>query len=596
MNRCPVNPHNPKNLEAASQPVTTAPAGNTLLVEMGIGTVLLDHGVITQAQLDDALAQQRASGERLDRVLVRMGLVDADQVLQTIGDQFHLDVVDLDTTEVDASVLQTLPASLVQKQRCVPIRQEHGILTVATSDPFELSVLDELRLLTGYSIELVLADDEGLQRFIRANYGVGSDTLDALSAEAGAQVETKGDEDEIEQAQEASVIRLVNDLLVEAIRERATDVHIEPYEHRLIVRYRIDGVLQRANVPETINRFSAAIISRLKIMANMNIAEKRKPQDGRITLKQRLPDASGRMAIQEFDLRVSVIPMLFGEGVVLRILNKSAVLMELGDLGMPEWIQKGWYGLIERPYGILLVTGPTGSGKSTTLYASLNRIVSDEIKAITVEDPVEYHVGGVNQIQVNTHVGLTFAAGLRSILRHDPDVVMIGEIRDKETAETAVQASLTGHLVFSTLHTNDSPGAMTRLLDMGVEPFLVSSSVEGVLAQRLVRRVCKHCAQPYTPDAVDLPPAFEANEDGTLTRGEGCRECHLTGYRGRIGLYELLKSSDRLREDIMKGRSAGEIAKHSLKDGSLERMSLDGFAKARAGATTISEVLRVLTV
>lgn len=563
---------------------------------MGIGTVLLDHGVITQPQLDDALAQQRATGERLDRVLVRMGVVDADQVLQAIGDQFHLDVVDLDTTDVEAAVLQTLPASLVQKQRCVPIRQEHGILTVATSDPFELSVLDELRLLTGYSIELVLADDDGLQRFIRANYGVGSDTLDALSAEAGVEVKTKGDEDEIEQAQEASVIKLVNDILLEAVRERATDVHIEPYEHRLIVRYRIDGVLQRANVPETINRFSAAIISRLKIMANMNIAEKRKPQDGRITLKQRLPDANGRMAVQEFDLRVSVIPMLFGEGVVLRILNKSAVLMELSDLGMPEWIQKGWYGLIERPYGILLVTGPTGSGKSTTLYASLNRIVSEEIKAITVEDPVEYHVGGVNQIQVNTHVGLTFSAGLRSILRHDPDVVMIGEIRDKETAETAVQASLTGHLVFSTLHTNDSPGAMTRLLDMGVEPFLVSSSVEGVLAQRLVRRVCKHCATTYTPDATDLPPGFEPDGDGTLTRGEGCRECRQSGYRGRVGLYELLKSSDRLRDDIMHGRSAGEIAKHALKDGSLQRMSLDGFAKARAGATTISEVMRVLTV
>lgn len=567
---------------------------------MGIGTVLLDHGVITQPQLDDALAQQRATGERLDRVLVRMGVVDADQVLAAIGDQFHLDVVDLDVTNVEASVLQTLPASLVQKQRCVPIRQEHGVLTVATSDPFELSVLDELRLLTGYSIELVLADDDGLQRFIRANYGVGSDTLDALSAEAGVEVKgtsgSGGDDDEIEQAQEASVIKLVNDILLEAVRERATDVHIEPYEHRLIVRYRIDGVLQRANVPESINRFSAAIISRLKIMANMNIAEKRKPQDGRITLKQRVPDANGRMTLQEFDLRVSVIPMLFGEGVVLRILNKSAVLMELSDLGMPEWIQKGWYGLIERPYGILLVTGPTGSGKSTTLYASLNRIVSEEIKAITVEDPVEYHVGGVNQIQVNAKVGLTFSAGLRSILRHDPDVVMIGEIRDKETAETAVQASLTGHLVFSTLHTNDSPGAMTRLLDMGVEPFLVSSSVEGVLAQRLVRRVCKHCAKPYTPDPVDLPPEFEASEDGTLMRGAGCRECHQTGYRGRIGLYELLKSSDRLREDIMKGRSAGDIAKHALKGGSLERMSLDGFAKARAGATTISEVMRVLTV
>lgn len=568
---------------------------------MGIGTVLLERGVISREQLEEAVAQQRDTGERLDRVLVRMGVVSQDQVLQTIGDQFHLDVVDLDSVVVEAKVLSTLPASLVHKQRCVPIASENGTLTIATSDPFELSVLDELRLLTGKSIELVLADEDGLQRFIRANYGVGSDTLDALSAEAG--VEAKGrpgsggaDDDEIEQAQEASVIKLVNDILLEAVRERATDVHIEPYEHRLIVRYRIDGVLQRANVPETINRFSAAIISRLKIMANLNIAEKRKPQDGRITLKQRLPDGDGRMTLQEFDLRVSVIPMLFGEGVVLRILNKSAVLMELADLGMPQWIQDGWNQLIERPYGILLVTGPTGSGKSTTLYASLNRIVSEEIKAITVEDPVEYHVGGVNQIQVNQQVGLTFAAGLRSILRHDPDVVMIGEIRDKETAETAIQASLTGHLVFSTLHTNDAPGAMTRLLDMGVEPFLVSSSVEGVLAQRLVRRVCQHCAQPYTPEATDLPPGFDLGAGQQLTRGAGCRECRQSGYRGRIGIYELMRSSDRLRDDIMHGRSAGDIARHALEDGVLARMQQDGFAKAKAGKTTIAEVMRVLTV
>ena len=570
---------------------------------MGIGTVLLDRGVISREQLEAALEQQRATGERLDRVLVRSGVVSAEQVLQTIGDQFHLDVVDLDAVTVESKVLQILPAGLVHKQRCVPIRRENGTLTVATSDPFELSVLDELRLLTGHSIELVLADEEGLQRFIRANYGVGSDTLDALSADTDDRVKAAGErdggDDEIEQAQEASVIKLVNDILLEAIRERATDVHIEPYEHRLIVRYRIDGVLQRANVPETINRFSAAIIRRLKIMANMNIAEKRKPQDGRITLKQRLPDAGGRMALQEFDLRVSVIPMLFGEGVVLRILNKSAVLMELGDLGMPLWIQDGWKGLIERPYGILLVTGPTGSGKSTTLYASLNRIVSEEIKAITVEDPVEYHVGGVNQIQVNTQVGLTFAAGLRSILRHDPDVVMIGEIRDKETAETAIQASLTGHLVFSTLHTNDAPGAMTRLLDMGVEPFLVSSSVEGVLAQRLVRRVCASCGESYTPEPSDLPPGFQPGDgggDGTLIRGRGCRECRHTGYRGRIGIYELLRSSERLREDVMQGVGAGEIAKHALDDGVLQRMAEDGFAKARDGLTTIEEVMRVLTV
>jgi len=573
---------------------------------MGIGTILLDRGIISQEQLEEALVQQRETGERLDRVFVRMGIVSAERVLETIGDQFHLDVVDLDAVAVEPKVLQILPASLVNKQQCVPIARENGTLTVATSDPFELSVLDELRLLTGYSIELVLADEEGLQRFIRSNYGVGSDTLDALSAEAGTQADAKGDEDEIEQAQEASVIKLVNDILLEAIRERATDVHIEPYERRLIVRYRIDGVLQRANVPETINRFSSAIISRLKIMANLNIAEKRKPQDGRISLKQRVPDAEGRMAVQEFDLRVSVIPMLFGEGVVLRILNKSAVLMELSDLGMPKWVQDGWFTLIERPYGILLVTGPTGSGKSTTLYASLNRIVSEEIKAITVEDPVEYHVSGVNQIQVNTQVGLTFSAGLRSILRHDPDVVMIGEIRDKETAETAIQASLTGHLVFSTLHTNDAPGAMTRLLDMGVEPFLVSSSVEGVLAQRLVRRVCPHCAQTYTPDAADLPSGFELGNtagdsgksggNGTLTRGEGCRACRHSGYRGRVGIYELLRGSERLREDVMKGRGAGDITKHALKDGVLDRMSRDGFAKVQAGATTIEEVMRVLTV
>jgi len=563
---------------------------------MGIGTVLVDRGISTRDQLEDALAEQRSSGERLDRVLVRLGLVEPEQVLQTIGDQFHMDVVDLDTLAVEPEVLQALPASLVHKQRCVPVRRDNGTLTVATSDPFELSVLDELRLLTGCSVELVLADEDGLSRFIRANYGVGSDTLDALSADAG-EIEAKPAQDEeVEQAQEASVIKLVNELLFEAINERATDVHIEPYEHRLIVRYRIDGVLQRANVPETIHRFSAAIISRLKIMANLNIAEKRKPQDGRITIKHRVPGPSGKPQLQEFDLRVSVIPMVFGEGVVLRILSKTAVLMELTDLGMPHWVEEGWNRLIRRPHGILLVTGPTGSGKSTTLYASLNRIVSEEIKAITVEDPVEYHVGGVNQIQVNTHVGLTFAAGLRSILRHDPDVVMIGEIRDKETAETAVQASLTGHLVFSTLHTNDAPGAMTRLLDMGVEPFLVTSSVEGVLAQRLVRRVCPHCAAPYTPDPADLPPGFELGRAGTLTRGAGCRECRQSGYRGRVGIYELLRTSERMREDVMAGRSATEIAARSLEDGGLSPMSLDGFAKARQGATTIEEVMRVMAV
>jgi len=560
---------------------------------MGIGVILEERGLISHEQLDAAIDEQRRSGERLDRVLVRLGFVSADDVLCALGDQFHLPVVDLATTAVAQDVLNTLPAQLVYKQHCVPIERENGTLTIATSDPFELTALDELRLLTGCAIELVLADEQEIHKFIRSHYGVGGDTLDAMNAEKGAgEIEGADDAaDEIEQAQEASVIKLVNDLLIEAIRERATDVHIEPYEHELTVRYRIDGVLQRANIPTTINRFASAIISRLKIMASLNIAEKRKPQDGRITFSSRNSDG----IIEEFDLRVSVIPMLFGEGVVLRVLNKSAVLMSLDDLGMPGYVDEPWNALIRRPHGIVLVTGPTGSGKSTTLYASLNKIVSDEIKCITVEDPVEYHVPGVNQIQVNTKVGLTFSAGLRSILRHDPDAVMVGEIRDKETAETAVQASLTGHVVFSTLHTNDAAGAVTRLIDMGIEPFLIASSVEGVLAQRLVRRVCKACGGAYEPELGDLPKDFNLRTGQTLTRGEGCRECRQTGYRGRLGIYELLTMDQPIREMIMGRINAPTIAAHAAKSGQLHTLKQDGYAKVLDGKTTISEVLRALT-
>ncbi len=555
---------------------------------MGIGTLLLERGLISREQLEEALAQQRASGDRLDRILVKMGLVDADNVLSVVGNQFHMPVIDLSTVDVSAEVLQSLPAKLVYRQNCVPIARENGVLTVATSDPFELSGLDELRILTGCSIEVVLADDEELRKFTREHYGVGSDTLDEMSAGLDAKVAGMDPAAaEVEQAQEASVIKLVNDVLAEAVTERATDVHIEPYEHELIVRYRIDGVLQRANVPPSINRFAAAIISRLKIMASLNIAEKRKPQDGRITIK-----VKGK----EFDLRVSVIPMLFGEGVVLRVLSKSAALISLPDLGMPRHVLDIWEKMIQRPHGILLVTGPTGSGKSTTLYASLNSIVSDEIKAITVEDPVEYHVPGVNQIQVNTKVGLSFADGLRAVLRHDPDVVMIGEIRDKETADTAVQASLTGHLVFSTLHTNDAAGATTRLLDMGVEPFLVASSVECILAQRLVRRVCSECAESYAPDLAELPKDLPIAQGQTLVKGRGtsCRNCRGTGYRGRIGIYEVLRASDEIRELVMQRVNAHRIATTAEASHDLFRLRQDGYAKALAGLTTVEEVAMAL--
>jgi len=561
---------------------------------MGIGTVLLERGLISRAQLEQALAEHRDTGERLDRVLVRLGLVTREQVLQAIGDQFHLPVVDLGTVVVEAKVLESLPAKLVYRQSCVPIARENGTLTVATSDPFELAVLDELRLLTGCQIDLVLADEEDLRKFIRANYGVGGDTLDEMSAGLAARPAelAPGTSEELEQAQEASVIKLVNDILVEAVTERATDVHVEPYEGKLLVRYRIDGVLQRANVPPTIHRFGPAIISRLKIMSNLNIAEKRTPQDGRITFRHRPENGP----VQEYDLRVSVIPMLFGDGVVLRVLNKSAVLMSLDDLGMPRAVLDPWDRLIARPHGILLVPGPTGSGKSTTLYASLNRIVSDEIKVITVEDPVEYHVGGVNQIQVHSKIGMTFAAGLRAVLRHDPDVVMIGEIRDRETAEVAVQASLTGHLVFSTLHTNDAAGATTRLLDMGVEPFLVSSSVEGIMAQRLVRRVCEECRVEYRPERGDLPADFELGQGERLVRGEGCRACRGTGYRGRVGVYELLRMNPAIREMVMQRINAPQIAAKAFEDGDLFTLKQDGYDKARAGVTTIAEVMRALAV
>jgi type II secretion system protein E len=571
---------------------------------VNIGAILIERGVITREQFQRAAEEQQRSGERLDQTLQRLGYINSMQALEAVADQFALPIVDLNSIEVSEDVLRRLPARLVFKKRCVPIEQRNGTLRIATCDPFDLTAFDELRLLTGLAIELALAEERDIRKFIRVHYGVAGDTLDELAADertpAATDLAASGaDRNEIEQAQEASVIKLVNDLMLEAIRERATDVHIEPYEQTLHIRYRIDGMLAHAGVPPTVNRFRNAIISRLKIMANLNIAEKRKPQDGRITLRHKG---------QEYDLRVSVIPMLFGEGVVLRILSKHTIMLTLEDLGMDAPLLKRWDELINRPHGILLVTGPTGSGKSTTLYASLQRIVNDEIKAVTVEDPVEYHVDGVNQIQVHPEVGLNFATGLRAILRHDPDIIMIGEIRDKETAEAAVQASLTGHLVFSTLHTNDAAGATTRLLDMGVEPFLVASSMEGVMAQRLVRRICTDCKTMYTPEPSEIPPDFINSgrgglavqaqdsratcEVGNLYRGNGCRECRNSGYRGRIGIYELLTMTEDLREMVLARVNAGRIAQAAIEADNLTLLREAGFAKARAGETTIAEVLR----
>jgi general secretion pathway protein E/type IV pilus assembly protein PilB len=388
--------------------------------------------------------------------------------------------------------------------------------------------------------------------------------------------------DIIEMAQEASVVKLVNEILEEAISERASDVHIEPYEHDLKIRYRIDGVLTNTNVPPQIRRFQAAIISRIKILASMNIAEKRLPQDGGFKVKFK-----GR----EIDFRVSVIPTAFGEGVVLRILDKQKSLVSMTELGMSQRTLDAFTHLINQPHGIILVTGPTGSGKTTTLYAALNTIVSDEIKILTIEDPVEYFLEGVNQVQVLPKIGLTFASALRSFLRHDPDVILVGEIRDVETADVAINASLTGHLVFSTLHTNDAVTAATRMLDMGVEPFLISSSVEGVVAQRLVRRICPECKVEYEPDPAALPPDFLYEPGQKLFKGNGCRKCLNKGYLGRVGIYELLLLNEELREMIVQRVSAGKLLEVARRHG-LILLREDGFDKVRLGQTTIEEVVR----
>jgi len=552
---------------------------------MSIGELLLEKGLITAENLARAVSVRKKTGQRLDKILVESGCISEENILQVMSEQLGIPMVNLAEVEIDVETLRSLPPKLVYRRGLVPLYKENGTLRVATSDPFDLYSFDEVRLMTGMEIEPVLAPSDDIDKVIKTHYGVGGETIDEMMDSTDLEIITdpSGDsEDLLEMAQEASVIKLVNEIFLEALKERASDIHIEPYEHDLRIRYRIDGVLHETHMPAQIRRFQAAIISRIKIMSNLNIAEKRLPQDGRIKLQ-----VGGR----QVDVRVSVIPMLFGEGVVMRLLDKATVLFTLTELGMAQDTLDSFHQIISRPHGILLVTGPTGSGKTTTLYAALQEIVSPEVKVLTVEDPVEYHLDGVNQIQVAPKVGLTFARGLRHILRHDPDAVMIGEIRDLETAEAAVQAALTGHLVFSTLHTNDAASAATRLLDMGIEPFLVTSTVEAAMAQRLVRTVCPECKEAYEPDPSSLPSDF-AYEPGTkLYRGAGCRKCRGTGYYGRTGLFELMHTSDSVREKVMARAPVGEILSAAKADG-LRLLREDGWLKVRQGITTPEEVIR----
>ena len=552
---------------------------------MGIGDILIKQGKITAEQLEAAQESRKGPSDPVERVLVEMGYLTDGEVLEARSEQLSIPVVDLNSIEVNAELLKLIPSKVVHRYQLFPVDRRDGTIRVATADPFNLYAFDELRMLTGMKIEPLLAFEQDVQRVIKEYYGVGGETVQAMVGDDVDVVSDVSEEDKdlIEMAQEATVVKLVNEILLEAVRDKASDVHIEPYENDLRIRYRIDGVLHTTMVPPQIRRFHAAIVSRIKILSNLNIAEHRLPQDGGFRI---------RAHNREIDLRVSIIPTAFGAAVVIRILDKQSALLALDKLGMVGDVLVRFERLIDQPYGIVLVTGPTGSGKTTTLYSALSTIKTDKIKILTVEDPIEYYLDGINQVKVNPKIGLTFASGLRSFLRHDPDVILVGEIRDLETAEVAVNASLTGHLVFSTLHTNDAVTANTRLLDMGIEPFLVSSSISGVLAQRLVRKICTACKEEYEPDPEQLPPDFNYQSGERLFRGRGCRECRNSGYRGRLGIFELMTVNDELRELIVRRASVVELLEAAHREG-LRPMRHDGWDKARRGEITVEEVARV---
>ena len=553
------------------------------------GELLVRRGLLSEEQLIRSRAT--AAGSNIVDSAIQNGFVSEDIALRALAEETGLEFIDLRSAEVDLSLLDVFPQKLIYRHSLFPIRRERGEIVVATSNPFDLYPIDEAAAALRCPVTPILAERNEIAKLVKKHLGVGSETVEGLMAARGEDEDIElleaieGDGSELaEMAQEASVVRLVNEILVEAVDSRASDVHVESQAAGLVVRYRIDGILHNQPVPPEINRFQAAIISRLKIMARLNIAEKRLPQDGRIKLR-----VHGR----EIDIRVSVIPMIHGESLVMRILDKGSMKFDLRNLGMDAETYRIYSELIRLPHGIILVTGPTGSGKTTTLYSSLLEIKSAENKIITTEDPVEYQLEGINQIQVHPKIGLTFAASLRSILRHDPDIILVGEIRDAETAENAIQASLTGHTVFSTLHTNDAAGAYTRIVDMGIEPFLVASTVEGVMAQRLVRRLCVKCKEVFKPTHEDVPSDFpwESLGDNPLYRATGCRDCRGVGYTGRMGIYELMVTTEEVRQLAHDRVSSFVIRKAALKAG-MKTLRHDAWRKTIEGSTTVEEVLR----
>ncbi len=549
--------------------------------------ILTSSGLLTQEQLDTVLEEQRKEKGRLEKVIVRLELATMDQILNLVAAQLGMKRVKLEDYKFTEEALKAIAARTAHLYKVIPLKKTEDTLTLAMANPFDIRSLDDLALLLDCKVEGMVASEDEVMKAIEGHYGLVEESVEEMMAgmeELEVIREEEGAEELEELPDDAPIIKLVSLIILQALKERASDIHLEPFEKTFKIRYRIDGVLHEKTPPP--KRFQAPMLSRIKLMAGMNIAERRLPQDGRIMLK---------MLGRDIDLRVSAFPSLFGESVVMRILDKSSVLLGLQEVGFLSDYEELFDVLIKRPNGILLVTGPTGSGKTTTLYAALNKINTTDVKIITVEDPVEYHISGINQTQVKPKIGLTFARCLRAMLRQAPNIIMIGEIRDVETAEIAVRASLTGHLVFSTLHTNDAPSAVTRLVDMGVKPFLVTSSIVGVMAQRLVRTVCSECREAYEPSTKDLLLLNKKKEDlkeGKLYRGKGCTACAHTGYRGRTGIFEIMPITDRIRDLILEKVPATMIKTKAREEG-MRTMREDGFLKVAMGQTTTDEVLRV---
>src|SRR5262245_20570555 len=550
-----------------------------------LGQILVADGVTTPDLIALALSRSQTTGERIGEALVALGAVSKEDVLRALARQQNVSYLGRDELPSPLPVVKNLSAKYLRQYVVCPVSVDGGVLTVATAEPMNPVVIDDLRQSTGLAVRVVVSLPEGILEAIDRTYDGAATPLQRI---VEGLEDDRGPEDAEDvnhlrdMAFEAPVIRLVNLVVENALAAEASDIHIEPFEDTLRVRYRIDGVLFDQESPP--RRLRDAVTSRIKLMSEMNIAERRLPQDGRIRVS-----LHGRRV----DIRVSTIPTVHGESIVMRLLDRQSVFLPLEKLGFPSDTLKHFEHLIERPHGIILVTGPTGSGKTTTLYAALEKINSPDRKIITVEDPVEYQLKGVNQIAVKPKIGLTFATGLRHIVRQDPDVILVGEIRDLETVEIAIQASLTGHLVFSTLHTNDAPAAIPRLQDMGAEPYLIASVLEGVLAQRLVRRTCQACRAPETPSAADIEAlGVDAPSGVSLYRGLGCDECRNTGYRGRTAIYELFTITEDVRSLILRRASSREIRRLAIENG-MTTLRMDGWSRACEGVTTVEEVLRV---